>query len=94
MINNKKPSIYKQAQRLADITKELIANGKIKRAQYILQKVETMFKNGTSEIKNAISNVYLFSVSNFMETHHCNIKGLLPINLQQAYYKQVNTSGL
>jgi len=89
-----KPSIYNQAQRFANLTKTLIMKGKIQRAKRCLQKAEFMFNNGTSEIKNAISNVYLFSISSFMEMHHCNIKGLLPSSLQAEYYKQVNASGV
>ncbi len=89
-----KSNIYNQAQRFADVTKALIINGKIQRAKRCLQMAESIFNNGTSEIKNVITNVYLFSVSSFMEVHHCSIRGLLPKKLQNEYYKQVNTSGL
>ena len=89
-----KPNIYKQAQHFADVTKTLIAKGNINRAKKCLQIAEEIFVNGTSEVKNAISNIYLYSVSSFMEMHHCNIKGLLPSSLKNEYYKQVNASGL
>ena len=89
-----KVTTYNQAQRFAEITKTLIIRGNIRRAKRCLQMAESLFDNGTSEIKNAITNVYLFSISTFLELHHCNIKGLLPSNLQKEYYKQVNTSGL
>lgn len=85
---------YKQAQRFADVTKVLIARGNMQRAKQCLQIAEDLFNNGTSEIKNVISNVYLFSVSSFIETHHCSIKNLLPNFLQREYYKQVNSSGI
>lgn len=88
------PNIYVQAQRLADITKKLIQSGHIKLAKRCLQEAETIFKNGTSEIKHAISNIYIFSISSFMELHHCNIKELLPPSLQIEYYKQANASGI
>lgn len=91
---HEKPNIYTQAQRFADVTKALIVSGNVQRAKRCLQKAENIFNSGTSEIKNVISNVYLFSVSSFMELHRCNIKGLLPNSLQKEYYKQVNTSGL
>ncbi len=94
MKNEKKPNIYYQAQRLADITKQLIVNGNVKRAQYFLQKAETLFTTGTPEIKSAISNVYLFSLSSFMEIRSCNIKGLLPDRLLAEYYRQINASGI
>jgi hypothetical protein len=89
-----KPNIYKQTQHFADVTKMLIAKGNIHRAKKCMQIAEEIFVNGTSEIKNAILSIYLHSVSSFMEIHHCNIKGLLPTNLKNEYYKQVNASGL
>jgi hypothetical protein len=89
-----KPNIYRQAQHFADITKRLIASGNIHRAKKCLQIAEDIFVNGTAEVKNVITNIYLHSVSGFMEMHHCNIKGLLPGNLKNEYYKQVYASGL
>ncbi len=94
MNTKSKPNIYKQAQNFADVTKTLIAKGNINRAKKCLQIAEEIFVNGTSEVKNAISNIYLYSVSSFMEIHNCNIKGLLPASLQKEYIKQVNASGL
>lgn len=87
-------NIYQQAQRYADITKALIRTGNIQRAKFYLLKAENIFNTGTAEIRNVITNVYLFSVSGFIERHHCNIKSLLPESLRNEYYKQVNTSGL
>ena len=87
-------NIYQQAQRYADITKALIRKGNIQRAKIYLLKAENIFNTGTAEIRNVITNVYLFSVSGFIERHHCNIKSLLPESLRNEYYKQVNTSGL
>lgn len=89
-----KLNIYKQAQYFADVTKTLIAKGNINRAKKCLKIAEEVFVNGTSEVKNAISNVYLYSVSSFMEMHCCNIDELLPTNLKNEYYKQINTSGI
>ena len=87
------PNIYKQAQRFADLTKTLIMSGNIQRAKRCLQKAELIFNHGTAEVKNVITNVYVFSVSTFMEIHHCNIRNLFPESLQSEYQKQVNTSG-
>lgn len=89
-----KPNIYRQAQHFADVTKMLIATGNINRAKKCLQIAESIFSNGTEEVKNIISNIYLYSLSSFMEIHHCNIRGLLPNNLKNEYYKQVNASGV
>ncbi len=87
------PNIYQQAQRFADITKTLIITGNIQRAKHCMQIAEDIFNNGTAEVRNAITNVYVFSVSTFMEIHHCNIRNLFPKSLQLEYQKQINTSG-
>lgn len=88
------PNIYLQAQRFAEITKDLIKSGNISRAKRCLQKAEDLFKSGSNEIRNAITNVYLFSVSSFIEIHHYNIRNLFPKTLQSEYLKQINASGL
>jgi len=89
-----KPYIYKDAQRFANLTKKLFASGKINRAKKCLQFAEEIFVNGTSQVKNIISNIYLYSVSSFMELNHFNTKELLPPSLKTEYYKQVNASGV
>jgi hypothetical protein len=88
------PNVYKQMQRFAELTKELIRKGNISRAKNCLNKAEEIYGKGTAEIKNAIINVYVFSVSTFLEIHHCRIADFFPKSLQAAYYEQVNTSGL
>lgn len=94
MRNKPDPGIYKQMHRFADITKTFIIKGNIQRAKRCLETAETIFNKGNAEVKNAISNVYVFSVSSFMEIHHCNIRNLFPRALQNEYNKQVNTSGI
>ena len=94
MRNNKNQNIYKQMQRFADVTKTLITQGNIDRAKHCLQIAEDIFNKGTLEIKNAVSNVYLYSVSSFMEMNNINVRPLLPFNLEKEYVQQVNASGL
>ena len=94
MKDRSKLNIYRQAQHFADVTKLLLATGNIQRAKKCLEKAEDIYVNGTAEIKHIISNIYLFSVSGFMEMNHFNLKELLPANLKSNYYKQVYSSGL
>lgn len=91
MKNNSNQNIYQQMQRFAAVTKTLIIQGNIGRAKKCLKTAEEIFNKGTAEIKNAVSNVYVFSVTSFMEIHHCNIRNLIPESLQQEYQKQVNS---
>ena len=81
-------------QRFADITKTLIMQGNINRTKHCLQIAEEIFNKGTGEIRNAVSNVYLFSVSSFMEINHINVRPLLPMNLEKEYVHQINASGI
>ena len=86
--------IYKQAERLADITKSFIISGNINRAKKCLAIADQLLLNGNKETQNAISNVYVFSVSTFMELRHCTISNLFPQNLKLEYNKQINTLGV
>ena len=93
-MKNQVTSIYKQAERFAEITKKSIISGNIVRAKKCLALAERLFVTGSIETKNAISNVYVFSVSSVMEVRHCNISPLSPQTLKSEYNKQVNASGV
>jgi hypothetical protein len=93
-MKNQVTTIYKQAERFAEITKTAIITGNIVRAKKCLAMAERLFATGSNETKNAISNVYVFSVSSFMELRHCSISNLFPKSLKAEYIKQINTSGI
>ena len=93
-MKNKTATIYKQTERFAEITKTLIITGNIVRAKKCFSIAEKLLVSGSAETKNAISNVFIFSVSCFMELHHCSIQNLFPNSLKEEYLKQVNTSGM
>lgn len=83
-----------QMTSFSERTISLLKKGDVEAAKDCLKKVETIFLNGSLEEKNAVLDVYLVSVSAFIASHHCNIKGLLPTYLLEAYYKQINTAEL
>ena len=87
-------TLHRQAERFANITKTLIRNGNIARAKKMLAYAEQLLINGNKESQNAISNVYVFSVSTFMEIRKCNIANLFPPALKADYIQQVNASGV
>ncbi|AIN74529.1 hypothetical protein LIT13_01095 [Flavobacterium psychrophilum] len=93
-MKNQVTTVYKQAERFAEITKKAIITGNITRAKKCLDLAERLFATGSHETKNAISNVYIFSVSSFMELRHCSISNLFPKLLKAEYIKQINTSGV
>ena len=77
-------------QRFADVTKEAILHGNLERARHCLIIAEEIFKNGGVDIKNTVSNVYVFSVSVFMEINHYKIESLFPPVLNAVYIEQIN----
>lgn len=79
-----------QAQRFAEITKSAIISGNISRAKKFLNIAENLLENGNNEIKNAISNVYIYSVSNFMKMKNCTISNLFPKSFNDNHNKQIN----
>lgn len=93
-MKNKVTTIYKRAERFAEITKAAIVSGNIVRAKKCLSLAERLLLNGSYETKSAISNVYVFSVSTFMELRHCSISNLFPQALKAEYIKQINTCGV
>ena len=94
LMRNQATTIYRQAERFAEITKNAIIYGNINRAKKCLALAERLFETGSNETKIAISNVYVFSVSSFMELHHCSISNLFPKSLKAEYIKQIYTSGV
>jgi hypothetical protein len=89
-----KINIHRRAQSLADLTKNILIQGDFKRAQKCFQLAEKILKQGNAEMRNAVVNVYLYSVTSFMEVRCIKVSGLLGGELLTEYYKQVNTSGL
>lgn len=93
-MKNQVTTIYKKAERFADVTIAAIVSGNIARAKKCMAVAEQLFVTGNSETKNVLSNVYVFSVSTFMELRHCSISKLFPQSLKAEYIKQINASGV
>ena len=91
-MRNRTTSIYRQAERLADLTKTCIRNGNIPRAKKFFAVAEKRYRQGNNETKNAVINVFLVSVSCFMELQKCSIHHLFPASLKREYIRQVNAS--
>jgi hypothetical protein len=93
-MKNKAKSACSKAVQFAEITKSLIRKGNIRRVKKCLSVAEQLLINGNAETRNAISNIYVFSVSTFMEVHNCSIANLFPKSLRKEYIMQVNASGV
>ena len=93
-MRNKINTIYKQAERFAEITNKVIISGNISRAKKLLSIAENLLETGSNDTKNVISNVYIYSVSSFMELRHCSISNLFPKALRTEYIKQINATSV
>ncbi len=87
-------SIYKQTERFAAITQKLLAQGNMPRVKKCLAYAERLFKNGNNETRIVICNIYVHSLSIFMESRGCRIANLFPRALNNEYLKQINASGV
>lgn len=94
LMKNQVITIYKQAERFAEITKKAISEGNIAGAKKYLAHADYLFNSGNNETKSVISNIYVFSVSSFMELRHCSIANLFPHNLKLEYNKQIDSLGV
>lgn len=93
-MKNQVNTIYRKAERFAEITKNAIISGNISRAKKCLALAEQLLITGSIETQNAISNVYVFSVSTFMKLRNCTISNLVPLSLKVEYIKQINASSV
>jgi hypothetical protein len=83
-----------KAVQFAEITKGFIRIGDISKAKECLDMAELLFTTGSTETRNAIGNIYVYSVSTFMELRNCTVAKLFPPLLKREYILQVNASGV
>lgn len=88
-MKNQINSVYKKAERFAEITKKSLISGNVIRAKKCLNIAEKLFITGSSETKGIIANVYLYSISSFLKVKNCNISNLFPDVLKVEYSKQI-----
>ncbi|WP_116788670.1 DUF7674 family protein [Flavobacterium psychrotrophum] len=93
-MKNHVKTVSTKAAQFAEITKAFIKQGNINRARKCLEIAELLFTTGSNETKNAIGNVYVFSVSTFMEIRNCRVANLFPPQLSKEYVSQINATGV
>lgn len=93
-MKNHVKTVATRATQFAEITKSCIKQGNILRAKKCLDIAELLFNTGSTETKNAIGNIYVFSVSTFMELRSCTVANLFPPFLKKEYVSQINASGV
>ncbi len=89
-MKNQVTSVYKKAERFAEITKKALIAGNVIRAKKCLNIAEKLFLTGSAETKGIIANVYLYSISSFLKVKNCNISNLFSEVLKAEYSKQIH----
>jgi hypothetical protein len=87
-------NLSKYMHKLANITKLCVLEKQMGKAKNYLAYVERMYNQGDIRTKNIITNIYVFSVSSFLEIRSYNMREVFPKCLCDEYYKQVNASTL
>lgn len=89
-MKNQATSLFKKAERFAEITKKALIAGNVKRAKNCLNLAERLFVYGNAETKGIITNVYVYSLSSFLKVKNCSISNLFPEVLKTEYCKQMH----
>ena len=88
-------NVFKIIDGFAGYTIDLIKKGNLSAIKKCFSAAEQMLADGSSEVKNAIENVYVFSITIFFDMAHAvskQVKELLPAHLMEEYHKQVHCS--
>lgn len=84
-------NLYKVMQRFADLTSKFILEGNINRAARCFKIADKLMTTGNIIIKNAVSNVYVYSLSLILDKrdeHYDEVMNVLPFSLKKEYENQ------
>ncbi len=96
MKTKKSKDLYQVMERFANITINFMVEGKFNRASKCLLIADKLFHSGNNLIKNAIANVFVYSLALVLDRHDDISKKafeILPFSLRQEYDLQVNSCG-
>lgn len=88
-------SLYKTIDCFSAYTKELIRQGNLPLVKNCFTTAEYLLEEGTANVKSAIENLYVFSVTSFLDITGAvskQVKELLPAHIHAEYKKQVGHS--
>jgi hypothetical protein len=92
--DNDYPDGYKIMHRFADYTMELIKTGNLNPLRECFKTSDFLLREGNGEIKNAVENVFIFSLALFLDASNAlsrQVKDLLPASLREEYKRQLMT---
>ncbi len=79
--------------RLASITKIFLSTGQNDRAEKCIELASRLYESGGSELRNAVANVYLYTLTLYIEVRRLGSKNLLTPALLNEYRQQVAACG-
>lgn len=89
-------NIYKTVACFVDYTKELLLTGKMKSVKKCLKLAEKMLNEGNNTVKNAIENVYVYSLGTLLDVSDATsteLKKIFNGGLRKEYHRQIMASG-
>jgi hypothetical protein len=90
-------NVYKTIACFVDFTRQLIDKGNINSVKRCLKLAERMLDDGNNTVKNAIENVYVYSLGIVIDLSVPTTNKLKKIfngSLKKEYYRQVSASGV
>jgi hypothetical protein len=90
-------NIYVSVKCFAEFTKKLIKSGNLSEVKHCFNLAEKMLLQGNKTVKNAIENVYVFSVSSLLDLASPighKIKGMMNKALITEYKRQIYATGV
>ncbi len=90
-------NVYASVKCFAEFTKSLVRKENLSEVKHCFNIAEKMMLDGNKTVKNAIENVYLFSLSAILDLTSplsYKIKGMMNRSLWKEYNKQLTASGL
>ncbi len=90
-------NVYKTMECFVGFTKQLINTGKINTVKQCFNLAEKMLEEGNNTVKNAIENVYVYSLGTFVElsvSTAYQLKEFFNGSLKKEYIRQVMASGI
>ena len=91
-------NIFKTIQCLANYTRQKVTQHDFTSVKNCFAIAEEVYTEGSTQVKNAIENVFVFSFSSILNLgsneEKKQLQALMPLHLHTAYVKQVLKSGI
>ena len=87
---------YTAMHSLLDVTCRKVKESNYKTAKKCLKIASKLYDRGNQTVKNAVENVYVYSLSNILyarSVDKAKILAIIPMTLYTLYIKQVSQSG-